>query len=123
MVDKIPESLDKTVSGGYLDENVALICEMLEADDEKLKEYFEMLDNMIFMRKNQSLKKLPDVLSDSIKFITIDKFEEELKDKKIILIEENLKTFYDFAVRAQKDGALALAEKYYRVCVKYDYMK
>ena len=26
------------------------------------------------------------------KFITIDKFEEELKDKKIILIEENLKT-------------------------------
>ena len=123
MVDKIPEALDKTISGGYLDENVALICEMLEADDEKLKEYFEMLDNMIFMRKNQSLKKLPDILSDSIKFITIDKFEEELKDRKIVLIEENLKMFYDFAVRTQKDGALALAEKYYRLCVKYDYMK
>ena len=123
MFDKIPDVLDKTISGGYLDENVALICEMLEADDEKLKEYFEMLDNMIFIKENTNLKKLPDILSDAVKFITVEKFEEEMSDKKIAVIEENLKMFYDFAVRAENNKAFVLAEKYYKLCVKYDYMK
>lgn len=119
--EKIPDCLDKVISGGYLDEDIVLICEMLEADDEKLQEYFELINSYSFARKNINLDKIQDILSDSVKFMTVENFKEEIKNKKISLVEEYSKMFFDFAKKAYSQKAFAVAEKYYKLSLKYSY--
>lgn len=119
--DKIPDCLDVAVSKGFLDESLVLLCDILEADDEKLHEYFDMFDALCFARKNMPLKKLEDSVLDTVKFMTIDKFNEEIKNRKISLLAEHQKIFFDFAEKAKGCKAWAIAERYYKLLVKYDY--
>ena len=119
--EKLPESLDKVIEGGFLDQDICIICDILEADDEKLKEYYELVSDLGFVKKNMGIKKLEDLNSDSIKFITIDRFNEEIKNKSIKLIPENLKMFFDFAKFSQAKKAYLTAEKFYKIVLKHQY--
>ena len=119
--EKLPESLDKVVKGGLLDQDICILCDILEADDEKLKEYYELVNDLSFAKKNMNIKKLEDINSDSIKFMTIDKLNEETKNKFINLIPENLKIFFDFAKFAKNKKAYLIAEKFYKTVLKYQY--
>jgi len=120
--DKISDCLDKVVSDGFIDQDIISICEILEADDEKLHEYFELFDSLKFAKINMPLDKLEDFSSDSVKFMTIDKFEEEIGNRSISLFTEYAKTIFDFAFKAKKCKAFLIAEKYYKIAIKYQYM-
>lgn len=119
--EKIPDVLDKVVYSGLLKQNIIYICEILEADDEKLKEYFELFDTLNFARINFVLDNIEDVKNDAIKFITVDKFKEDIESKTICLVDEHLRLFFDFAEKLKKQKAFYLAEKYYKILVKYGY--
>lgn len=119
--DKIPECLDKVILNGLLEQDIVLICEILEADDDKLQEYFELFDSLNFAKINMPLDKIDDILYDAVKFMSIDKLQEELKDKKISVVEDHLKIFFDFAEKLKKQRAFSLAEKYYKISLKYNY--
>ena len=119
--DKLPDYLDKVVSAGFLHQDIISICEMVEADDEKLQEYFELFDCLNFVKKNMVLDEVEDISSDIIKFMTIDKLEDEIKNKLISLVDEHIKLFFEFAVKAKAKKAFATAEKYYKISIKYGY--
>jgi len=119
--EKLPESLDKVVKGGFLDHDICILCDILEADDENLKEYYELVSDLSFAKKNMNINKLEDLNSDSIKFMTVDKFNDEIKGKAINLIPENLKMFFDFAKFARSKKAYLTAEKFYKIVLKYQY--
>lgn len=119
--ENIVECLDKVVYSGYLDEDIILICQMLEADDEKLQEYFELFDSLSFLRLNNMCNDIQDINNDIIKFMTIENFKEEISNKSILLIEENTKLFFDFAEKLKEKRIFIRAEKYYKLALKYGY--
>lgn len=119
--DKIEETLDKTILGGFLDIELVLMCEILEANDEKLDEYFKLFDSQVEMRKVEQLDKLKDMSSDSIFFLNIDKFKENISNSKIWGVREQVKEFFDFANKALDKKAYAYAEKYYKIALKLNY--
>ncbi len=119
--ENLSDYLEKTISKGYLDEDIVFICEMLEADDEKLKEYFDLLESLNFANKNMMLESITDTVNDSVKFMTVDKFNEEVKNKKVLLLDEYADIFLNFAGKAEGFRAFSIAEKYYKLLVKYDY--
>lgn len=119
--EKIPEVLEKTIAGGLLSQDIVLICEMLEADDEKLKEYYELFDNLNFAKINMLLDDIKDKANDSIKFMTIEKLEEELKYKLDSVTSENLSVFYSFAEKAKQNKAFVISERYYKIALKYGF--
>ena len=96
-----------------LDIELVLMCEILEASDEKLDEYFKLFDAQVEMRKVEQLEKLKDMNSDSIFFLNIDKFKENIESAKIVGVREQVKEFFDFANKALDKKAYAYAEKYY----------
>jgi len=119
--EKLPLYLEKVIAGGLLDQNVVFMCEMLEADDEKLQEYYELFDSYIFAIQNLPFENIEDWSSDSVKFMTIDKFEEEIKNKQISLFDEHSQLFFDFAEKLKAKKVFSIAEKYYKIAVKYNY--
>lgn len=119
--DKIEETLDKTILGGFLDIELVLMCEILEANDEKLDEYFKLFDAQVEMRKVEKLDKLTDINSDSVFFLNIDKFKEDIANNKIVGVREQVKEFFDFANKALEKKAYAYAEKYYKIALKFNY--
>jgi len=119
--EKLPESLDKVVKGGFLDQDICILCDLLEADDENLKEYYELVSDLSFAKKNINSNKLEDLNSDSIKFMTIDKFNDEIRNRAINLIPENLKTFFNFAKFSQSKKAYLIAEKFYKIVLKHQF--
>lgn len=120
--EEISETLDKVIYDGILDQDIVLICEMLEASDEKLQEYFSLLDSFNFARVNLPLDIIQDIGSDSIKFMTIDKFEEETNSRLICMFDEHEKIFTDFAKKCKDNKAFIIAEKYYKILIKYKKM-
>jgi len=80
-----------------------------------------LVSDLSFAKKNMNINKLEDLNSDSIKFMTIDKFNDEIKGKAINLIPENLKMFFDFAKFARSKKAYLTAEKFYKIVLKYQY--
>ncbi len=119
--DEIEPVLDKAIKGGYLSVELALICEILEADDEKLSSYFKLLDAYIEMQKLSKLDSLSDIDSDEIFFLNIDKFCDEIKNNPIIGMRSQIKELFDFAGRAKAKKAYAYAEKYYKIALKFNY--
>lgn len=120
--EKLPQALDSVVYNGLLKQDIICICEMLEADDEKLSEYFELFYELNFLKTNMVLDNISDVQNDAIKFLTIDKFNEEISGKNICVVDEDLKLFFDFAEKLKSKKAFNLAEKYYKIAIKYGYM-
>jgi len=118
--EKLPDVLDKVIYSGFLNLDIIYICEALEADDEKLSEYFELFDRLNFAKTNIG-SDIPDDSSETIKFLTIDKLEEELSNKNICLVNEHKKLFFDFAENLKNKKVFSLAEKYYKISLKYGY--
>lgn len=118
---EIEQVLDKAIKGGYLNVELVLICELLEADDEKLKYYFELFDAYVEMKKLHRLDKIKDINSDDIFFLNIDKFCEEMKSNPIIGVRSQIKELFEFANKAKLNKAYAYAEKYYKIALKFNY--
>ena len=119
--DEIESVLDKAIEGGYLDIETVLICELLEADDEKLEYYFSLFDAYTQMKKLEKLDEISDMSSDNIFFLNIDKFCEEIKDNPIIGVKSQIKELFEFANVAKSKKAFAYAEKYYKIALKFNY--
>lgn len=119
--DKIEDTLDKAISGGYINIELYMICEALEASDEKLDYYYKIFDAYTEMRKLEALDKLTDMKSDNIFFMNIDKFNGEIKNNPIRGVQEQIKDFYNFANKAFNNKAFAYAEKYYKICLMFNY--
>lgn len=119
--DKIETVLDKAIEGGYLNVELMLICELLEADDEKLDSYFKLFDAYSEMKKLCKLDVLSDTNGDHIFFLNIDKFCEEIKNNPLIGSKSQIKELFEFAARAKNKKAYAYAEKYYKLALKFKY--
>lgn len=119
--DKIEDSLDKVISGGFLDVDLMLICEMLEASDDKLDEYYNLFDAQVEMRKLECLDNFKDMSSDSIFFMNVEKFSEEIRSNLITGVKEQVKEFFEFANKAFEKKTYAYAEKYYKIALKFNY--
>lgn len=119
--EEIEGILDKAIEGGYFNIETVLICELLEADDEKLKYYFSLFDAYTEMKKLEKLDKICDISSDNIFFLNIDKFCEEIKDNPIRGVRAQIKELFEFANIAKSKRAFAYAEKYYKIALKFNY--
>lgn len=119
--EKIEEPLKMVIDNGFLDQDVLILCELLQADDENLSEFFELLDLVSYVRKNSKYENLVDENNDIIKFMSIDKLQEFLSSGKITVLEDYLKLFFDFAEFAKDKKAFSISEKYYKICLRYKY--
>ena len=119
--EEIEPVLDKAIEGGYLNIETVLICELLEADDEKLEYYFSLFDAYTEMKKLEKLDKICDINSDNIFFSNIDKFCEEMKNNPIKGVSTQIKELFEFANTAKSKKAFAYAEKYYKIALKFNY--
>lgn len=121
--EKLESSLGEVISRGYLSQDIIILCEILEADDEKLENYYDLYNDLAEVKRVGVLDKIEDVKSDGIKFITLEAFKSEIKNKPIGLITEQIAEFFNFADKAFKDKAYAYAEKFYKIAIKYGYNK
>lgn len=119
--EKLSDCLDKLVSGGFLEQDVLILLETLEADDERLAEYYELIDALSFMRQNFKFDGIKDIVSDSVKFMTIEKLKDDIKDTSVGLLKEQLIQFFEFAEFAKSKEAFIVAEKYYKICLKHKF--
>ncbi|MBP3285057.1 MAG: glycosyltransferase [Clostridia bacterium] len=120
--DKLPETLENVIASGFLSQYIVTLCEILEADDEKLEEYKERVKEFLEIQRLLLADDFEDLPAENKKETTVS-FEESLKDRKISLIPQNAEVFYRFAEKAFQLKKYHYAEKYYRLLIKYDYNK
>lgn len=120
--DKLENVLESVVASGFLNQHVAMICKILEADDEKLEEYKECVKDFLQVQKLLSLSEFEDNDTEISEF-SIEDFEKSIQNKKISIVPQHLDVFYNFAQKAFRLKNYHYAEKYYRLLIKYDYKK
>lgn len=117
----LPNALDIVVKNGFLNQKTAILCKILNADDDNLSEYYELTDAFTRIKRQRTLEKFEDEKSDSIKFVSIDSFLTEMKKNGISLIDSVSKQFFDFAEKAFYLKAYTIAERYYKTALKKGY--
>lgn len=115
--DMLTEDLENVITNGYLDQNIVVLCDILEADDGKLAEYKEL--TKLFLDADAKLKLNNFNDCKSVIKESVGDFEKDIANKKIHIVKDDLSVFYRFAEKAYALKRYNFAEKYYRLVAKY----